>query len=418
MNIKRNCIFLLDKEKGKSDAKIRYRVRWNGNTVAFGVGYRVDVSKWSTDTQRCKNNTTHGKRKTLSSVINKEIAKYEKAADDAFSLFERDGHIPTGNEFRKEFSKQVGRETERSLGFFDVFDQFVQTQGFKNNWTTSTKKKFATIKKHLLSYDEDLSFGSLTEETMYGIVSYLLNNGMINTTIDKYIVQIKWFLRWAFDNGFYKGNLHNTFKPHLKGTSGSDREVIYLEWDELMQLYNFQFEHNYLSETRDVFCFCCFTGLRYSDVARLKKENITEDSINIVTQKTSDRLKIELNKYSKSILDKYSDRFFKNNLALPIKSNQKMNEYLKKVGMLAGLDAMLTIVRFHGAERIETTHRKYELISTHCGRRTFVVNALYLGIPSEVIMKWTGHSDYRAMKPYVAIIDDLKRQEMDKFNKR
>ena len=158
--------------------------------------------------------------------------------------------------------------------------------------------------------------------------------------------------------------------------------------------------------------------MRYSDVARLKKENITEDSINIVTQKTSDRLKIELNKYSKSILDKYSDRFFKNNLALPIKSNQKMNEYLKKVGMLAGLDAMLTIVRFHGAERIETTHRKYELISTHCGRRTFVVNALYLGIPSEVIMKWTGHSDYRAMKPYVAIIDDLKRQEMDKFNKR
>ena len=59
MIIKRNCIFLLDKEKSKSDAKLRYRIKWNGNTVSFNVGYRVDIDKWSPDGQRCKNNTTH-----------------------------------------------------------------------------------------------------------------------------------------------------------------------------------------------------------------------------------------------------------------------------------------------------------------------------------------------------------------------
>lgn len=53
----------------------------------------------------------------------------------------------------------------------------------------------------------------------------------------------------------------------------------------------------------------------------------------------------------------------------------------------------------------------------HCGRRTFIVNALRLGVPSEVIMKWTGHSDYKAMKPYIKIVDKLKVSEMDKFNK-
>ena len=61
-------------------------------------------------------------------------------------------------------------------------------------------------------------------------------------------------------------------------------------------------------------------------------------------------------------------------------------------------------------------HEKWELITTHCGRRTFIVNALFLGIPAEVVMKWTGHADYKAMKPYVAIVDQLKAKEMNKFN--
>ena len=95
-----------------------------------------------------------------------------------------------------------------------------------------------------------------------------------------------------------------------------------------------------------------------------------------------------------------------------------MNVYLKEVGKKVGLDSKQTIVRFKGNERVERTFYKYELLTTHCGRRTFVVNALYLGIPSEVIMKWTGHSDYKSMRPYIAIVDDIKVREMNKFNTR
>lgn len=81
MNIKRYYIFLLDKEKGKEDAKLRFRIRWGQNIVAFNLGFRVDVSKWSIDTQRCKNGTTHGKNKVMASVINREINRYEEAAE-------------------------------------------------------------------------------------------------------------------------------------------------------------------------------------------------------------------------------------------------------------------------------------------------------------------------------------------------
>ena len=93
-----------------------------------------------------------------------------------------------------------------------------------------------------------------------------------------------------------------------------------------------------------------------------------------------------------------------------------MNDYIKVLGKLIGIDTPQRQVRFKGNQRIEEVHPKWQLLSSHCGRRTFIVNALYLGIPAETIMKWTGHSDYKAMKPYVKIVDELKEREMSKFN--
>lgn len=69
-----------------------------------------------------------------------------------------------------------------------------------------------------------------------------------------------------------------------------------------------------------------------------------------------------------------------------------------------------------GSKRVEKIVPKWELLSSHTGRRTFVVNALRLGIPAEVIMRWTGHSSYEAMKPYVKIVDELKKEQMSKFD--
>ena len=66
--------------------------------------------------------------------------------------------------------------------------------------------------------------------------------------------------------------------------------------------------------------------------------------------------------------------------------------------------------------RTEEIVEKYALLTTHAGRRTFIVNALRLGIPAPVIMEWTGHSDYKAMKPYIKIVDAAKVENMDKFN--
>lgn len=71
---------------------------------------------------------------------------------------------------------------------------------------------------------------------------------------------------------------------------------------------------------------------------------------------------------------------------------------------------------YKGNERIDEVIPKYALLGTRAGRRTFICNALALGITPQVVMKWTGHSDYKAMKPYIDITDDIKTNAMSKFN--
>ena len=89
---------------------------------------------------------------------------------------------------------------------------------------------------------------------------------------------------------------------------------------------------------------------------------------------------------------------------------------LKELGELAEINEPVRETYYKGNERIDEVTPKYALLSTHAGRRTFICNALALGIPAQVVMKWTGHSDYKAMKPYIDIADDIKANAMNKFN--
>ena len=115
-------------------------------------------------------------------------------------------------------------------------------------------------------------------------------------------------------------------------------------------------------------------------------------------------------------MEKYKDTPFKDNKALPNLTNQAMNRDLKKLCQLAGIDEEIRVTTYKGNVRSDEVHPKYELVGTHTGRRTFIVNALSLGIPPDVVMKWTGHSDYKAMKPYIDIVDSIKAESMTKFN--
>ena len=428
MNIKRNIIFTLESRKKygvliTENVPIRMRVNFASKRIEFTTGYRIDATKWDADKQRVKNGCSN-KLKQLASEINASLLEYYTEIQSIFKRFEVEDVIPTPEQIKEAFNalhKPVSEEPKPKkealpCDFFQVFDDFVEDCGRQNNWTDSTFEKFAAVKNHLTYFREGLTFEFFDERGLNDYVGYLRDvKEMRNTTIGKQLSFLKWFLRWAYKKGVHQNNAYDSYKPKLKSTQ---KKIIFLTWDELNRLREFKipFNKQALERVRDVFLFQCFTGLRYSDVFNLRRSDIKGDHIEVTTVKTSDSLIIELNNHSKAILDKYKDVAFEDDKVLPVITNQKMNDYLKELAELAGIDEPIRQTYYKGNERIDEVTPKYALLGTHAGRRTFICNALALGIPPQVVMKWTGHSDYKAMKPYIDIADDIKANAMSKFN--
>lgn len=428
MNIKRNIIFTLESRKKDGvliteNVPIRMRVNFASKRIEFTTGYRIDANKWDTDKQRVKNGCSN-KLKQSASEINTSLLEYYTEIQSIFKRFEVEDVMPTPEQIKKAFNalhKPVSEEPKPKkealpCDFFQVFDDFVEDCGRQNNWTDSTFEKFAAVKNHLTNFREGLTFEFFDERGLNDYVGYLRDvKEMRNTTIGKQLSFLKWFLRWAFKKGVHQNNAYDNYKPKLKSTQ---KKIIFLTWDELNRLREFKIPSNKqaLERVCDVFLFQCFTGLRYSDVFNLRRSDIKGDHIEVTTVKTSDSLIIELNNHSKAILDKYKDVAFENDKVLPVITNQKMNDYLKELAEMAGIDEPVRQTYYKGNERIDEVTPKYALLGTHAGRRTFICNALALGIPPQVVMKWTGHSDYKAMKPYIDIADDIKANAMSKFN--
>lgn len=413
--IKRHCQFLVDKEKGKEDGRLRYRIKWNGEIIAFNVGYRAYLSKWSKETQRCKANTTHGRDKVSAYEINRVIQTMEDDIASIFYKYEREDIIPTKDNIRSDYNTLSGRASiEESNNFTEVFNLYIKTVSKISGWSNNMCIKMKTTLNHILSFNKDIKLTDINTMTLCDFAQYLLSKNLRNITVDKYVDFYSWFIKWAKKNNYIEIELEQIEKPHLKMV---DKEVVYLEWTELMKLFRADFSYYPpYDKTRDIFCFCCFTGLRYSDINKLKRADVYDGYIEIVTQKTYESLRIELNKYSKKILEKHKSINYPLGKALPSLSNQKMNNYLKDIARLLKFNSPIKSTYFKGNNRYEEVRPKHELLTTHCGRKTFVVNALSLGIPPHVIMKWTGHKSMEAMKPYTKIIDQLKKDEMDKFN--
>ena len=428
MNIKRNIIFTLESRKKDGvliteNVPIRMRVNFASKRIEFTTGYRIDSTKWDADKQRVKNGCSN-KLKQLASEINASLLEYYTEIQSIFKRFEVEDVIPTPEQIKEAFNalhKPVSEEPKPKkealpCDFFQVFDDFVEDCGRQNNWTDSTFEKFAAVKNHLTYFREGLTFEFFDERGLNDYIGYLRDvKEMRNTTIGKQLSFLKWFLRWAYKKGVHQNNAYDSYKPKLKSTQ---KKIIFLTWDELNRLREFKipFNKQALERVRDVFLFQCFTGLRYSDVFNLRRSDIKGDHIEVTTVKTSDSLIIELNNHSKAILDKYKDVAFEDDKVLPVITNQKMNDYLKELAELAGIDEPIRQTYYKGNERIDEVTPKYALLGTHAGRRTFICNALALGIPPQVVMKWTGHSDYKAMKPYIDIADDIKANAMSKFN--
>ena len=436
MIIKRNIIFWLEKRKKngivvEENMPISMRLTFNSTRINFSTVFRIDASKWDEQKQRVKNGCTN-KAMQSAAEINTVLNQYEAELHSIFKKFETLDTMPTKDQVKEAFNRMHLSESAKEEGAAqleqeekkakrprpsDVMREFISENETINQWTWGTIEKFNAIENHFKDFNARLSLDEYDKAHLAKFVQFLIDKkDMRNSTVKKQLGYLKWFFRWCQEKGYCNCGDYQSFDPKLKTTP---KKVIFLDEHELEQLETYEIPENkkYLERVRDVFLFCCYSSLRYSDVYNLKRSDIQNNKMLITTIKTHDDLAIELNKTTTALLKKYADCDFPDNKALPVITNQKMNDYLKELCELAGIDTPISEVFYKGGVRHEITTPKYALMSTHAGRRTFICKALSMNIPPEVVMKWTGHSDYKAMKPYIAVADKVKADAMKLFDK-
>ena len=401
--------FYLDKPDRFGRFQIRMIYQHQGKKFKIFTKEKTEKKAWNYDKQRVKRNYPG------SIEINRNLDEMEslllKIVRDA--SFKSIAPLPSyvKERFYKEIQGDEESKENKPPELKTEFQTFIDASSTLKSYNTirSYKSTLQKIKDFEKKTRRKVSFDSIDLEFYEKFRKYLISEcKLLNNSIGKHIKILKTFLNYAVEKG---SNQNLAFKKFKVSTEQVD--IIYLTEEELLHLHTLELDSKRLRNVRDIFCLACFTGLRFSDLNKIKTENIADGILTLRTEKTKDILTIPLNDYSIEIIDRHTSN---GNIHLPhVITNQKMNEYLKELGEVAEFDDWVEQHRYSGSKKITNKTEKYNLITTHTARRTFVTLALEKGFRPEVVMEMTGHKNYATFKRYIKITSKVKKEEMNRL---
>lgn len=365
------------------------------------TGITLLPSQWNKNKERVKQGCTVGGMKY--NVLNDRLATMEKFVEDYFNGCALRSTPTTLSDLKRRFNHKFNSSaSEQSDEFFFLFKQFREETASIKGWSESRKEMMLRLENKVRDFKADIKFSDLSTATMEAFKCHL-SKTMYNDALKKHLAYFGQFIAWAKSKRYEIHEDYFQYKPVLKM---AEKDVRCLELSELDTIYYLDLSgRDGLDRARDVFIFQCYTGLRESDVSKLKRENIQLNSqgeymIDIVTKKDKDRIKFRLPQRAVNVYLKYKDNVYENDLAFPIISQQKYNEHLKKLGEAAELKGEWLDYEYRLNEEIIIRTPKHKL-SSHTARRTFIVTAMNEGVSLDIIALITSHADIEGMKKYI-----------------
>lgn len=245
--------------------------------------------------------------------------------------------------------------------------------------------KLDKFKKDVKLKDMDIDFILDYERYMVEV----LGNG--TNTVGKTMKRLKRLLNWAKQGKLIKVNPYEEYR--IKFAPTNRKFLAIEEVNILFELYQKGNLKKYQQNVLRYFLFSCFTGLRYTDVSELKKKHIQGDMISIEMHKVKREVRIPITEKAKVLLPNSLN--LEDEEVFKVATNQVVNRVLKEIIKIAGIRKNITF---------------------HCARHTFATIALTLGIRIEVVSDLLGHNDLKMTRIYAKIVDNLRNEEMKKFN--
>lgn len=381
----------------------------------YSTGLSVKLKDWN-PAKRITKNDSYKNGQVQRGVTRVEEIGSKLASENRLTLKNLREALNTDDGLIEIFNKN--REIIVEKDYIPPFT-FIEEYIRKSNLTAGTKKDLNNTLNHLKDFDayrgKTVSWKSMGYEYYLDLVNYLKTVGKKESTVDKIVKNLKTFLTQAdlTDNLV----VNQDFKKKVSGKSlfakinKEEAEHVYLNENEIRQITSTKLDDR-LAEIRDLFLIGCWTGLRISDLSRLKSENIKDGLVSIRTQKTREGVVIPVTDELQAVLDKYPERLPK------IPTDQYYNRQLKDVCRLSGLDEPVMAEVKNGKLTVIAPVPKWQLITSHTARRSFATNLYRRGIPSTQLMFLTGHRTEDAFLKYIKVSKEDNAKDVAKKLKK
>lgn len=389
--------FILGTYKIRKDGKapIFGRLTYLNKRKQFATGLFIKPDYWNSKQQKANPPNPDN------NYINTQLSLISQKINEAFLFLQVNDKVFDVEDIYLQYKGENIKTHKTLLEVFKLHnDRMNKLIGLE--YTKSTYCKFIEAKKHTTNFikyqfgKNDILLESIKMNFLKDFDFYLKSEqGHKQITINKSIQRVRKIIKLALAEGYLQKDPFILYKPKRYET-----KVVFLTNKELKALEDYQFAQSRLIQVRDMFVFCCYTGLAYAEMCNLSKEHLIKGFdgntwIRMYRQKTNKIVSVPLLNKANEVLKKYATE---SNL-LPIISNQKFNSYLKEIAVIVGIEKRLT---------------------HHIARKTFATTVLlYNDIPMEIVSELLGHSKMQiTQKHYAKVVQKNVSKEMDKLNHR
>lgn len=374
----------------KGLAPISCRLTFNHKRKVFSTGLFIKPNHWNAKLQKALD----GSEK--SNLINNQLSLITQKINRVHLSLKLNGEDFNVDDIWEKFLNKPSKKEEKLINYFKSY-LAKQKKLIGKDIKESTWKKFdyvctdvaSFIKHHF--HKNDIPLADLKAPFLVDFEYYLKTvKGQKQVTINKEIQRFRKPIKIAVAEGYLDKDPFSLHKP-----GRVQKEVVFLSKEELETFEKKSFSQPTLQKVKDMFVFCCYTGLAYNEMSKLEKKHLVvgfdgNEWIKIVRDKTNKEIAVPLLDKPKMILEKYQNESSGQKL-LPTISNQKFNSYLKEIALILEIDKRIT---------------------HHTARKTFASTVLlYNDVPIEVVSELLGHSSIQTTQSYYGKVVQKKVSE-------
>jgi integrase len=393
-NFKLAVLFFLQRNRINKIGKcpIRCRITFIKTRKEFSTGVFINPDYWDSGKQKASPTSTDN------TTLNNKLSLIHQQIDRAFLMLQILPNDFDVDDIYRKYKGEDSKEEITILGAYDLHNSKTEkligidfNQLSWSRYIESRRKVALFITKHYKRKDvrlKDLDL-KFIQDLEYFFKTVLK---LKQATVYRSIQRVKKIIQFAISENYLQRDPFHLYKNKKYKTV-----IVYLTDEELKQLEKHTFSQPRLQQVKDLFIFCCYTGLAYAEMSTLTTKNIEigfdgKEWIQMIRKKTNRKISIPILPKAKEILDKYNNE-------LPSISNQKFNSYLKEISALLSIDKKLT---------------------HHIARKTFATTVLlFNNVPMEIVSELLGHSNMNITQAhYGKVVQKKVSEEIHKFYKK